>query len=73
MTPSIAILIYSKNFHNFELDTTEKQGIINQSSNSNNCYVSIVLIDSEVAFQEEGNNSKFRTFLYCVLFTDCVA
>ena len=41
---------FSKNFLDFELDTIEKQGIINLCRYNNECYAFVVLSDSEVTF-----------------------
>ena len=59
---------FQRIFYNFGSNKTEIQDIINLLLNSCNCYASVVLNDSEV-----GKDATFCSFLYWVLFIDCVA
>ena len=60
-----AVLLFLKNFLEFRLETTEKQGIINLSRKS---YASVVLSKSKVAFLEEEKDTNFCPFLLCFVY-----
>ena len=56
-----------KSCPNCKLDTMEKQGIIEISSYSSKCYVSVILNDSKTTFSRKGADATFRAFLYYFL------
>ena len=62
------VLIFPKNFLKFRSDLVEKQSIINFGSYSSKSYASVVLGDSEVTFQREGEDAAFCPSLYRISF-----
>ena len=70
--PLKGVLIFSKNFLDFESDIPKKQGIINSSSYISKSYASVALRDSMVDFPEGGKDATFCPYLSWLLWIHSV-